>query len=359
VTDASTGSAAGALYDGVPGQQAVTDQLRRAAARPVHAYLFVGPPGTGKRRAAQDFAASLLCPDGGDGTCRVCQQARAGTHVDVEVVERTGAFITVDQAHQITTMAARTPVAGRRKVLVLVDFHLVQKAAPALLKTIEEPPASTVFVVLADHVPPELETIASRCVTFTFRPLSEDTIRGALEAEGIGARAAEEAARASGGRLDRARLLALDPDVASRRALWEGVPARLDGTGATVATLTVELLDGIQHAKVSDALTAQQSAELAALAEREKLTGERGSGRKDLEARHKREQRRLRTDELRSGLATLAAAYRDRAARPGPARGVASAVAAVARIQVASEALIRNPNEALWLQALLLGLQRS
>ena len=87
------------------------------------------------------------------------------------VVERAGPFITVDQAHEITRMAARSPTEGRRKVLILVDFHLAEKAVPALLKTIEEPPASAVFIVLADHVPPELVTIASRCVRFDFPPL--------------------------------------------------------------------------------------------------------------------------------------------------------------------------------------------
>ncbi len=345
-----------ALYAGVPGQERVTEQLRRAARHPVHAYLFAGPAGTGKRAAALGFAASLLCPDGGDGTCRVCRQALAGTHVDVVVVERTGPFITVEQAHEISRMAALSPAEGRRKVLVLVDFHLAERAVPALLKTIEEPPPTSVFVVLADHVPPDLVTIASRCVRFDFPPLDAGAIQRALEAEGVEPLAADEAARAAGGRMDRARLLANDPEVAARRAAWEAVPARLDGTGATVSRLVDELLGMVQRAG-AEGLLARQAAEIAAIEERAALTGERVTGRREIDDRHRREQRRLRTDELRWGLGTLAAAYRDRAGAPGPERGVAAALDAVSAVDKAGEMLIRNPNETLLLQALLLRLQ--
>ena len=90
--------------------------------------------------------------------------------------------------------------------------------------------------------------------------------------------------------------------------------------------------------------------------ERAKLTGER-MARKDLEDRHKREQRRLRTDELRWGLTTLAGSYRDRATAAPSARSVAAASGAVTAVQAAAEALIRNPNETLLLQALLVELQ--
>jgi DNA polymerase-3 subunit delta' len=165
-----------------------------------------------------------------------------------------------------------------------------------------------------------------------------------------------EAARAAGGRYDRARLLAADPEVAARRRVWEELPASLDGTGAAVALKVAELLGRIEGAKVFDALRARQADEVAAFDERAKLTGERVA-RKQLEDRHKREQRRLRTDELRWGLGTLAGAYRDRAARATSTRAAADALAAVAAVHATGEALIRNPNETLLLQALLLRLQ--
>lgn len=343
----------GALFAGLVGQERAVDRLRTAAASPVHAYLLVGPPGTGKRAAARSFAAALLCPKGGCGGCDDCTRALAGVHPDVVVRERTGAYITVGDAREIGRLASLSPVEGRRKVLILVDFHLVEQAAPALLKAIEEPPATTVYVILAEHVPPELVTIASRCARTDFAPVPSDRLAAALVAEGMAPDLAAEVAEASGGRLDRARLLASDAGFASRRSAWRGAPARLDGTGASAAALAGELLAGLET--VVEPLRSRQAAELAELEERARLYGDRVGDRKELEARHKREERRVRTDELRFGLAALAAAYRDRL---GAAADPALGLAAVEAVTAANQALARNPNVPLLLQALLVRLGR-
>ena len=305
------------------------------------------------RRAARSFAAALLCGAGGCWSCDACARALGGVHPDVVVRERTGAYITVGDAREIGRLAATSPVEGRRKVLVLVDFHLVEQAAPALLKTIEEPPATTVFLVLAEHVPPELVTIASRCARIDFSPVAPEVIAEALVGEGVAPDLAAQVAAASGGRPERARLLASDPGFAARRDAWSGVPARLDGTGATAAALADELLAGLET--VVEPLRARHAAEAAEAAERAKAFGERASERKELEARHKREERRARTDELRFGLAALAGAYRDRLA--GAARPRAE-LAAVEAVGAANEALAHNPNVTLLLQALLVRLGR-
>ncbi len=341
-------------FAGVVGQERAVGQLRAAVRAPVHAYLVVGPAGTGQRELASSFAAGLVCDEGGCGRCEHCRRALAGTHPDVIVRERAGPFITVDDAREIGRLASLSPVEARRKVLVLADFHLVRDAAPALLKTIEEPPATTVFVVLADQVPAELVTIASRCVRVQLSPLPAERIVEALVGEGVEAAIAEEAAAASNGRLDRARLLASDQGFAARRAAWRDAPLRLDGTGATVASLADELLASGET--LLQPLEQRQAAELAEAGERARLYGERGSARRELEARHRREQRRLRTDELRFGLATLASRYRDRLASGPDTQACLEALDAIA---AANEALTRNPNQTLLLQALLVRLSRT
>ena len=341
------------LWGRVIGQPGAVALLQGAAPHPVHAYLFVGPAGSGKRATARAFAAALLCPNGGDGTCRDCRLTLAGEHPDVREVERVGAAISADQAEEIIRAAALAPVEGRRKVMILDEFHLLRaEAAARLLKTIEEPSASTVFCVLADDVPPELVTIASRCARVELRPLTEATVRDALVDAGVAPATAAEAARSANGDLDRARLLASDPSLAVRRAAFTHVADRLDGHGATVVAAVDELLGLIDGAAAP--LQVRQDAEVKALDARVAQMGERGSGRKMLEERHKRELRRHRTDELRSGLVALAGRYRDDLAAGTTA--VADDVDAVAAIHDALEALERNPNEALLLQALLLRL---
>ena len=341
------------VWSTIIGQPAAVAVLRHAAAQPIHAYLFVGPAGSGKRAAARAFAAALLCAAGGDGTCRDCRLALAGAHPDVREVERVGPAISAEQAEEIVRVAALAPIEGRRKVLILDEFHLLRaEAAARLLKTVEEPAPSTVFCILADDVPPELVTIASRCMRVELRTLTADIVRDALIDDGVPVEVATEAAGASGGDLDRARLLAADPALGIRRAAFTHLPDRLDGSGAAVVAAAEELLGLIDGAAAP--LQARHEVEVAALEQRVAQLGERGSGRKALEDRHKRELRRHRADELRSGLVALASRYRDELVT-GSDR-VGDAVAAVHTIHDALEALERNPNEGLLLQSLLLSL---
>jgi DNA polymerase-3 subunit delta' len=339
-------------FDRVQGQPGVVAQLQSAAAAPVHAYLLVGPPGAGARAAAEGFAAALLCAHGGCGECRDCRLALAGEHPDVLNYVPQGASMLRADGEEIVRLAMRSPMEGSRKVLILGDMHRVSVVAPMLLKTIEEPPESTVFVVLADHVPPEMVTIASRCVRIEVPALPTSAVRDVLVAEGHDAEVAETAATAAMGSLDRARLLASDPGLVDRRQQWAMVPRRLDGSGAAVAVIVDEVLALVQGAAAP--LVERQEAEVAELEERVATYGERGSGRKRLEEVHKREQRRHRAEELRFGLATLADRYRSALTEGGADPG--AVVEAVRAIDRSAEALVRNPNETLLLQGLLLRL---
>lgn len=354
-----------ALFDAAPGQRGAVALLRSAARHPVHAYLFVGPAGAGLRPAARAFAAALLCPRGGCGECDACARALAGTHPDLVEMERTGAALEIDGARRLAALAQRRPMEATRQVLVVPDVHLAVRSAPALLKTVEEPPPSTVFVLLADDVPPELVTIASRCVEVRFPPVPAPEVLRWLVARGVDEDRARLVAEGSGGDLDRARLLAEDPAFAARLAAWRSVPGRLDGSGATAGALARELLDSLDLALAP--LRAQHAAELERLAADAKAIGDRAvPARRDVTERQRREERRWRTDELRAGLGVLARAYRDRLVdsverppdagqRPAEARGDERAVALVGE---AAAALVRNPQETLLLEALFVRLGR-
>lgn len=353
MTAATTDSATSpsSVWDDVVGQTDAISRLRAAAeAGPVHAYLFVGPPGSTKLQAARAFAARLL---GGsdDAAARDARLILRGEHPDVREIRRTGAAISKDQADEIVRESSLTPTEGAHKVMILEEFHLLAAAAAArLLKTIEEPPASTTFVILADFVPTELITISSRCARIDFHAIGADVVAARLVAEGVGPAEAMTAARAAHGDLDRARLLATDPALSQRRAAFAGAPHRLDGTGSVAVTVAAELLASIEAA--AGPLAARHAAEVAELDERIAAHGERGSGKKQLEERHKRELRRHRTDELRSGLAAMAATYRDTATNGGTT-DVDACAEAVHRIHRAIETLERNPNERLLLESLL------
>jgi len=342
-------------FAAVIGQPAAVAELRAACRAPVHAYLLVGPPGAGKRQAAVALAGELLAGDGdAEAVARHRRLARGESHPDLTIVEREGPFITRDQARAVVTQSVRSPVEGARRILMLTEFHLVVDAAPVLLKAVEEPPPSTVFLILADEITPELVTIASRCVVIRFAALAPEVVAGRLADEGVDPAVADTAARAAGGDLRRARILAADPDLGARAALWAAVPQRLDGTGATVVALVGELLAALDAAFAS--IDARHQQELAELAEREQRYGVRSSA-KALEERQRRERRRFRTGELRFGLAVLARTYRDRLADrlvtglPAP-----SDAEVFAALQVAAESLERNPNERLALERLFVRL---
>ena len=338
------------VFSDVIGQPRAVAQLTAAAVQPVHAYLLVGPAGSGKRAAARAFAALLLSAGSeGEEAERHVRLALAEVHPDQHVVEPTTALgrMDVETARSIVRQAVLSPAEGERKVLVLEDLHLIDRFGAILLKFVEEPPPSTYFVILAEDVPPELVTIASRAVRVDLGPVPLADVTDRLVAEGVEPDRAASIAHAAGGDLDRARLLATDARFSLRSEGLRRMPGRLDGTGGRAAELAAEVKALIDDAQ--DVIDARHAEEMAALEERIERYGQRGSGKKDIVDRHKREVRRHRTAELRLALATFAGTYRD--ALPD-ARRPDVIVDGLRRIDEAALALERFPNETLLLQAL-------
>ncbi len=336
----------------IPGQPDAVARLSAALDRPVHAYLFVGPRGSGLRKAAATFAGELLARRSTSDEAARRHRLLAGReqHPDVVVIEPEGRGLLVEEAARIVHEASRSPIEAAIKVIVCDRFHTAEApVAPKLLKAIEEPPPSTVFVLLAENVPAEHVTIASRCLRIDFQRLTSNEIARQLRADGIADERADELAEAAAGDLDRARLLATDERFAARRDAWRSMPGRLDGTGAAIAVIVDELRSLIDDAQAP--LAARHEVEIDALAQLEAERGTRGSGRRTVEQRQRRELRTLRDDELRYGLATLADVYRSRLATE-PERAARS----MARIAALGPVLSRNPTESLQLQALLVDL---
>jgi len=344
------------LFDEVIGQDAAVGVLRAEARNPLHAYLFLGANGSGVRPAARAFAAGLLCPTGGCGRCDTCRRVLAGSHPDLVQVERTGAALGVDDARRLALLAQRRPFEAARQVLVVADVHLAVRSAPALLKTVEEPPAATVFVLLCESIPPELVTIASRCAQVSFPPVAAAVIERWLVARGVEADRARVVAEGSGGDLDRARLLAEDASYLARHDLWRSVPSRLRGDGSTAAQLARDLLAAAEEAV--EPLRRRHAQDLGALESESASLGEKNiPGRREVLERQHREERRWRTDEIRAGLGVLARAFRDRlfealASGNADREVIERCSTAAGAITAAAASLERNPNETLLLESL-------
>ncbi len=305
------------VFSRLVGRSATADALRHHARHPVHAYLVLGPAGSGVHDALRALAAALQCPDHGCATCAICRGVLEGTDPDVQWIERAGLAWRVDEIREAERVARRRPLGAGRQIVVLEDVELTvagaSPSAPALLKSLEEPPARTVFLLGASELPGTLDTVASRCVLVRVAAPSDDDIEERLRAEGVSADAAHAAAHAALGSLERARVLADDPALVARLDWWRALPDRLTGTPAVASALAREAAALLDEAMVP----LERSLAEAAAREREEAGsfGGRAANRRELEAQSRREQRRFRTEELTLGLSTLTAVYRERLAR--------------------------------------------
>jgi DNA polymerase III subunit delta' len=320
------------VFGDLAGQDEVVAELRQAAdagaavlrgeraTGMTHAWLFTGPPGSGRSVAARAFAAALLCPYGGCGRCPSCHQVRAGTHADLLLVRPDGLSYGVRQTRSLVLRAAGAPSGGRWQVVVFEDAdRATEQAANALLKAIEEPAPRTVWLLCAPSAEELVTTIRSRCRLVTLRTPPSAAVAEVLARDGVDPERALAAARAAQGHIGRARRLATDPEAARRRDEVLAVPARLTGIGpAFAAAAALVKAAETEAAAITEELdTPERDALRRAFGEgstgkgvAKAIRGSAGAMR-ELEDRQKSRATRLKRDALDRALLDLAAFYRD------------------------------------------------
>jgi DNA polymerase III subunit delta' len=314
------------VWSQVIGQETVVAELRAAVADPAamtHAWLFTGPPGSGRSVAARAFAAALQCPDGGDGTCHACRTVLAGTHADVKVIVPDGLSIGVLEARELVRVAGRSPSQGRWQMIIVEDAdRMSEAAANAVLKMIEEPPPRTVVMLCAPSLHPDdvPVTIRSRCRVVALRTPPVAAIADVLVSrDGVDPALAAWSAAASGGHVGRARRLARDEDARLARKAVLDVPLRLVSLAACLDA--ADDLVGSAKEETEAATEALDGAETDAL-KTSLGVGARGPGvvaasrgsagqLKELERRQKSRATRIGRDSMDRALVDLAGLYRD------------------------------------------------
>ncbi len=307
------------VWDNLVGQDRAIEAMKAAAAGHgmSHAWLFTGPPGSGRSNAALALAAALQCERGGCDECHECHTVKAGTHADVTVVRTEKLSIGVDEVRDLVRRSALSPVGRGRQVMVVEDAdRLTEPACNALLKAIEEPTERTVWMLCAPTVEDVLPTIRSRCrLVVLATPTAEAVADFLVRTDDVDSGLAAYAARASQGHIGRARALARDEATRNRRREVVSIPARLTSLGACM-TAAANLADVTKEE--ADLITSR-------LDEREKAdldtaygVVERGRRPRDyapalaaLERGQKTRAKRRQLDVVDRGLMDLVSVYRD------------------------------------------------
>jgi DNA polymerase-3 subunit delta' len=315
------------VYDQLVGQAHLVKILEGAVAAArsgeesqemTHAWLFTGPPGSGRSSAAVAFAAALICGQDGCGTCVDCRAAKAGTHADVEIIRTEGLSIKIEEIRELLTRVAWAPAMGGWRVVVMEDAdRLTESAANALLKAIEEPGNRTVWLLCAPTLHDVLPTIRSRCRHLQLvTPSAKDVADVLIGRDGISPAMADFAARASQGHIGRARYLASDETIRNRRNTIIRLPMQI--VDVATAFKAAEILLNLATEEAEIAASARDEKESADLAE---AWGKGATGRgmatggskaiKDLEKEQKSRTTRMIRDSIDGALVDIATLYRD------------------------------------------------
>ena len=313
------------VFDNLIDQEHVISVLREAVSASAdisnqsqemtHAWLFTGPPGSGRSNAALAFAAALVCKSSGCNDCIDCKTALAGTHADVELVKTEGLSIKIDEVRDLITRASWSPAVGNYRVVVIEDAdRLTESAANALLKVIEEPGLRTVWLLCAPSATDVLPTIRSRTRSLVLRTPSVAAVAALLEEEKFSSAMANFAARASQGHIGRARHLAKSEDARTRRQAILKISLLI--TDVASAFKAAQVLVEAAKAEAEEEAEKRDDAELASLKEAwgqqgSKLTQGGAKVVKDLEKEQKSRTTRMVRDYLDRALLDIATLYRD------------------------------------------------
>lgn len=284
-----------------------------------HAWLVTGPPGSGRSNAARAFAAALQCtgPEPGCGHCKACHDVMSGTHPDVVRLATEKLIITMEEVKDLIGEAQRRPWTGRWRVILVEDAdRMAERTTNVLLKSIEEPPPQTVWILCTPSAEDVLPTIRSRCRLVTLRvPPAEAVAELLVRRDGADPELAARAARASQSHIGLARHLATDPGAWERRRRLLLAPVSLRNVGDAVLA-AAELVENAET-EAKDATTERDAAEKAALL---RALGLEGDGKvppslraqvRQLEEDQKRRAKRARTDVLDRAMVDLLSFYRD------------------------------------------------
>ncbi|WP_420180200.1 DNA polymerase III subunit delta' [Paenarthrobacter sp. TA1.8] len=313
------------VWDDLQGQAPVVAQLKQAAQGETgltHAWLFTGPPGSGRSNAAKAFAAALNCEQDdvtmrGCGDCAACHTILGETHSDVTFVRTEKVTITIDEARELVSKAGDRPATGRWRIIVVEDAdRMAERTTNVLLKAIEEPTPRTIWMLCAPSPADVLVTIRSRCRPVSLRlPPASDVADLLVRRDGVERQLADRAARAAQSHIGIARRLARDADARQRRMDTVRIPLGL--RGVTAAVMMAEKLVKIATEEANSSNDERDAAEKIALLaslgapESGTLPPSMRSQVKQLEEDQKRRAKRSITDSLDRTLTDLLSFYRD------------------------------------------------
>ncbi|MGO2862491.1 MAG: DNA polymerase III subunit delta' [Brevibacterium sp.] len=306
------------IFDELVGQDDVVTQLEYALRSPAamtHAWLFTGPPGSGRSNAARAFAAALI--SGGEENTEVTARVLAGHHESLTIMSTQKSVISIDEVRELVSKAQSAPVNSAWRVVIIEDAdRMMERTANVLLKAIEEPPPATVWLLCAPSPIDVLTTIRSRCRPVRLRIPSRDAVAQLLiERDSVGEDKARWAAAVAQNHIGRAKYLALNESAGAERKAILAIPGKLTSVGATIRLAGRIVDEAAETAK--SRVEARNAAERSELMTTLGIEGEKTvppSARaqiRKLEEEQKRRSVRARNDELDRIFLELMSLYRD------------------------------------------------